>query len=300
MIVLIWSKDASRKRLKDLVRYQDTIVYDCTTTDKYQGLDTQKKNSFAPSRKLWDEEASYEVFTTAKSKEDALNNFFTSIDFKNDAESLLDSYIRADGRINHIIIIRQMAYDNLKQYYKRFFENCMGGEDRNIFLLWEEIENNYQDALSWIPDDETIKWAKRAYENLEASIQQRKPRDKLSWDDEDEDEELGHISHKVSISGKEIDLDEMERDLAEREVKYARSRPTMWESIEKDFPALYPKLSDQLTDIIRKQKKKDKKMAKKMKKGKNFYTEKPNFPDARKTKSKKGKGVPGLLNGWPK
>lgn len=74
----------------------------------------------------------------------------------------------------------------------------------------------------------------------------------------------------------------------------------MWESIEKDFPALYPKLTDQLTDIIRKQKKKDKKMAKKLKKGKNFYTEKPNFPDARKTKSKKGKGVPGLLNGWPK
>ena len=297
MIVLIGSKDASRKRLKDLVRYQDTIVYDCTNGDKYQGLNTQKKNSFSPSRKLWDEEASYEVFTSAKSKDDAINNFFNSIDFKNDAESLFDSYIRANGRINHIIILRQMAYDNMKQYFKSFFENCMGGEDRNIFLLWEEIADNYQDALSWIPDDKTIKWAKRAYENLEASIQRRKPKEKLDWDEEKE-EKLGSISHKVSVSGKEIDLDEMERDLAEREIKFARSLPTMWESIEKDFPTLYPKLTDQFTDAIRKQKKKDKKMAKKMKKGKNFYNEKPNFPGIKKSKT--DKGVPGLLNGWKK
>ena len=72
----------------------------------------------------------------------------------------------------------------------------------------------------------------------------------------------------------------------------------MWESIEKDFPTLYPKLTDQFTDAIRKQKKKDKKMAKKMKKGKNFYNEKPNFPGI--NKSKVEKGVPGLLNGWKK
>ena len=303
MIVLIGSKDASRKKLKELITYQDTIVYDCTNSEKYQGLNVQHKNSFIAARKLYDETASYEVFTTARNKDEAIENFFMGIDFKNDAASVLDSFIRNNGRINHIIIIRQMAYDVMKHMWKNFFTRFLEGEDRNIFLLWEEIENDYQNALSWIPDEKTIKWAKRAYDNIEASIQNKrrdgKKSDSLKWDDEDKEEKDHKISRKVSVSGKDIDLDEMERDLAEREVTFARMRPTIYENVEKYFPELFPKQTDQLLDAIKKQKKKDKKRAKKMKEEKSFYSNKPDFPRMNSGVSSKD-GMPGMLGGWEK
>lgn len=303
MIVLIGSKDASRKLLKDIIRYQDTIVYDCTNSDKYEGLNVQHKNAFVAARKLYDENASYEVFTTARTKDEAIENFFTGIDFKNEAASVLDSFIRNNGRINHIIIIRQMAYDVMKQMWKNFFNRYLEGEDRNIFLLWEEIKEDYQNALSWIPDDKTIKWAKRAYDNIESSIQNRrrdgKKSDSLRWEDEDKEEKDHKISRKVSVSGKDVDLDEFERELAEKEVTFARMRPTIYENVEKYFPELFPKQTDQLLDAIKKQKKKDKKRAKKLKEEKSFYSDKPNFPKLNPgVKSKDG--VTGMLGGWGK
>ena len=299
MIVLMGHHDAGRKLLKKLVTYQDAIVYDCTDSNKYSDLRVSKKNSFIPARKLYDESVDYTVITIAKTKDEAIDNFFSSVDFLNDVESILDSYIRVQGRGNYFIILMQDAYDGLKQYWKKFFNRLFGGEDRNIFLLWDEIKDDYADALSWTPDEKTVKYAKKACQIIENTIGGH--RRKVDWDD-DEDEESekkkkkksGKISHKVTVRGEEIDLDEYHRHLMEQELRYFQMKPTMLDDMDKAFPALFPKESDQLTDRIQKAIKRDKKRMKKMKKEKdNFYT--GEYPKRRFSEETKRNSAPGSM-----
>lgn len=206
MIIIAGHKDLDRKMLKKVVAYQEFAVIDATDDDALEDWNVEKDNGFTPAGKLYRDDADFFSTRSLNNKEEAIQNFFTSLDFTNSMEKVLSRFVEAKGEVNIFIILKQKAYKVLgKDYQKQFLYYL--GSDLSVVMLWDQIkDDNLENVLTWVPDEKTLKACNKAVKRIEydqnqntAIVRKKKKKDKDPFDlddDFDDDDDIRRSSQK--------------------------------------------------------------------------------------------------------
>ena len=171
MIIIGGQKDLTKKVLKHLVQYQDYQIINSTGDDEYLSeVDSIQKNGFCADEKIYTtdpEELSHilsrrEYMRHAQARE----NFFANNAFRNDMLDVLNTFLKNHGKINIFIILKQKAYKGIGKEIKENFDDVIGVRDESsdeafVVNLWEDIENEVDEALVWTPSDDVLRRIER-------------------------------------------------------------------------------------------------------------------------------------------
>ena len=297
MIIIAGHKDLDKKMLKRCVGYQEFAVIDATDGDEFEDWNVEKDNGFTPAGKLYREESDYFYTRAMNNKEEAIKNFFTSLDFITSMEKLISRYVEARGEINIFIILKQKAYKELGKLYQDQFLHYMGG-DLSVVMLWDQIkDDNLQEVLTWVPDEKTLKACNKAVKRIEYDLSQntaiarskkKKKKDSLFDDDFDDDDDDDSGSYKDETKKWLKQARAAEDFLAQRDRYGNKLYVDPLDDIERLFPNLSIHLEDNpgIGQVVANGYKKKKKKKHKKEKLRNTL---PWLDEEKSTKVKKNK-----------
>ena len=278
MIIIAGHKDLDRKMLKKVVAYQEFVVLDATDSDELEDWNVEKDNGFAPAGKLYRDDSDFFSTRSLNNKEEAIQNFFTSLDFMNSMEKVISRFVEAKGEVNIFIILKQKAYKVLgKQYQKQFLYYMK--EDLSVVMLWDQIKDErLEDVLTWVPDEKTIKACNKAVKRIEYDLSQntaivrgkKKKKDPFDLDDDDFDDDSDiRGSSKKSIKKCINQIVAAEDFLCNRDHKGNKLYYDPLTDMERVFPDLFAHFDEApglgKAALMSKDKKKKKKKQKKLK-----------------------------------
>ena len=146
MIIIAGHKDLDKKMLKRCVGYQEFAVIDATDGDEFEDWNVEKDNGFTPAGKLYRENSDYFYARAMNNKEEAIKNFFTSLDFITSMEKLISRFVEAKGEIKPTKERALSAQFKSQEFYgdevfalkklKKSLANCIR---ISSFIIWEEI-----------------------------------------------------------------------------------------------------------------------------------------------------------------
>lgn len=200
MIVIGGHKDLSPKNLrKKLVILQDFRVMDCTGDSSiFDGFSVEELNTLTPTDQLYDMDTIDHIATRREIErmEEARRNYFGSLDVRHATFSILTAYLKKDGKLNIFIVLKQKAYKVLGKDLVDLMRKISGNDD--IVNTWSEIEDDYERALTWVPNDSVLADIKNSVKN--ELREEEEPVTKYGWkhggkkkyssDGDDDDDEM--------------------------------------------------------------------------------------------------------------